>query len=698
MKYEPSRKGKRYVKRLVQLLFQAKENYVTDSLFRNATLLMASTAIMSVLGFFFWVFVAHLYSPSMIGEASVLISVATLISNVSLLGLNSGLVRFLPSSKNQSRDINASLITVALMTVAASCAYLLIASLFGIHISLLSTPVNQFAFVVLMSTVSLNSLTDAVFIANRRAEFHTIGYTTFAVVKLILPLFLIPLGSLGIFLAYILAVIVSLLISLFFMSRYFGYIFGARPSWELLKKARKYATNNYIGIILAGLPSQLMPLFIIRELGSAQVAYFSMAWTIANLLYVIPSAAAQSLLAESSHDTSKKNHHIKRTIKLLTVTLIPVVSLAILIAPYVLRIFGGQYSVESTLIFQLFAFSTIFMAINTVGSAVLNIEHRTSGIVIIQVVAGVVTFVAASLLVGRGLAGVGGAMLLGSISTSICLYFVFRYNRKHPLVVAGEVGNAETFNATHNNLATALAPYGIRSFTFLKLHNGSSSYTFLVKENSSVVVLRIYRQGKKSDRQIRDEFAFTNFLSAKGLKVPQVIRNLNGQILSRANIEQTSWQAVLMSYEKGQHPKRYTMALLNHMAQSHAKLHMFGHNYAQNKRPAIQKAVGGQRQKRLDSCLILAPRGLSHFDFDASNILVDGSTMTILDFEGMRYGPLVTCLFFTLTQIYDLQSSVKDLRYYLAAYTRIRPLSIPEKFILKLALAVRYRSPKLLFV
>jgi len=149
-----------------------------------------------------------------------------------------------------------------------------------------------------MVTVSFNSLTDAVFIANRRAEFHTATYAVLGVVKLILPLFLIPFGSMGIYMAYILAVVASLLLSLFFMRRSCGYRFKTKPNWKHIKQIRKYASNNYFSVILGGLPSQLLPLVIIHKLGSAQAAYFSMAWMMANLLYVVPTAATQSLLAE----------------------------------------------------------------------------------------------------------------------------------------------------------------------------------------------------------------------------------------------------------------------------------------------------------------------------------------------------------------------------------------------------------------
>jgi O-antigen/teichoic acid export membrane protein len=190
---------------------RTKHAFLTDSLFRNATLLMTSTAIMSALGFGFWIFVAHLYTPSQIGVASALISITVLLSNLSLLGLNASLVRFLPQSKNQSSDINAAMAAVAAATLLAAAAYVFLAGRFGITLSLLASPWHKIGFIFLMTTVSLNSLTDSVFIANRRAEFHTAAYAVLGVVKLLLPLLLIPLGSLGIFSAYIIAIVISLL-------------------------------------------------------------------------------------------------------------------------------------------------------------------------------------------------------------------------------------------------------------------------------------------------------------------------------------------------------------------------------------------------------------------------------------------------------------------------------------------------------
>jgi hypothetical protein len=255
-----------------------------SSLFRNAVFLMMSTAIMSVLGFGFWMFVAHLYSAADIGAASALIAISLLISNLSFLGLNAGLVRFLPGSKQQSRDINAVLVLVTVVVAAASLVYLWLAGRSGFTGGLeifVSTWWGWLAFIVLMVMVSLNTLTDNIFIANRRAGFHTVTYTAFGVVRLISPLFLIKLGAVGVFLAFGVAATASLLLSFIFMKRAAAYRFWTRPDWSFIRRSRRYTTHNYFSSILSSLPSQVLPSFILTRLRAE--AYF---WPgRANLLY-----------------------------------------------------------------------------------------------------------------------------------------------------------------------------------------------------------------------------------------------------------------------------------------------------------------------------------------------------------------------------------------------------------------------------
>lgn len=646
---------------------------------------------MSVLGFGFWIFVAHLYTPSQIGIASALISITTLLSNLSLLGLNAGLVRFLPKSANQSADINAAMCMVGGVTIAAAAGYVLIASLLGSNVSLLATNWHKIAFVLLMATVSLNSLTDSVFIANRRAELHTAAYAVLGVVKLLLPLLLIPLGSLGIFSAYMIAMIVSLLFSLYLMRRWCGYRFRSAPNWALLKKVRTYATNNYLGTVLGGLPSQLMPMLIIRQLGSAEVAYFSMAWTMANLLYVVPSAATQSLLAESSHDPAQKSNHLRHTIKILSLILAPLVLLAVTVAPFLLRIFGAQYSSGGTAIFQIFALTTLPMAITSLSNTVLNLEQRSSGIVASQVAQLVATFGSVGFLVHLGLPGVGLSILLGSLAsclTHLCIALLRR--RKVRIATKGA-----HFAITTENLRTLLQAYSVGDFTYSILGNGSSNHTLLITQQERQSVLRIYKPQGKTVDDIVNEIRFVHFLASHSLPVPSTVASKTGHLISTRVVDGTRWYYLLMAYETGTHPTRYSPELMQRMAFYQAKIHIVGADYA---RHAAQH-TGTKQQTSWSLLPSTKLRGYSHFDFDGSNILVkDGHITSILDFEGMRYGLLVGCLYFTLTRIYDRHRSIEQLRAYIDAYQRARGLSLAERLILRTALVLHYRSPRMLFL
>lgn len=389
--------------------------------------LMFSTIILSVLGFVFWIFVAHLYSPAQIGSASALIAVMLLISYVSYIGLNSSLVRFLARSKYPSGDINASILAVGGVAALSSVAVLLAGgALFTDNLAYFrDDPVGRVLFVVMNVVATVNVLTDSVFIARRRAKYHTIAYTVFGTVRLILPILLIAAGAMGIFLAFVVAGGVSLALSLFMMWRGCDYHPLTKPHWRFIIDSRRYTTHNYIANLLVALPGQLLPTFMIVNLGATQTGFFTMAWTMANLLYVIPTAITNSLLAEGSHDPHEQKRNLGHAVRVMVAFLVPIVAVAILVAPYLLHLFGAQYSQQSSLPFQILAFATLFLAANSIGTTIMNLEHRSGSVVIVQLAIVLVTFGLAQVLLPQGTAGIGlaflGGMAAGTVTQLIIL-------------------------------------------------------------------------------------------------------------------------------------------------------------------------------------------------------------------------------------------------------------------------------------
>ena len=64
------------------------------SLYRNAIFLMLNSGMYGVTGFFFWIVAAWLYPTAVVGLASSAIAAISLLSLLSTLGLDYGLLRF----------------------------------------------------------------------------------------------------------------------------------------------------------------------------------------------------------------------------------------------------------------------------------------------------------------------------------------------------------------------------------------------------------------------------------------------------------------------------------------------------------------------------------------------------------------------------------------------------------------------------
>ena len=83
------------------------EQLIAIPLYSNAFYLMLNTAVTSFLGFFFWMIVARFYTEAEVGLGSAIISAISLLSIISLVGLNISLVRFLPHSDKPQELINS---------------------------------------------------------------------------------------------------------------------------------------------------------------------------------------------------------------------------------------------------------------------------------------------------------------------------------------------------------------------------------------------------------------------------------------------------------------------------------------------------------------------------------------------------------------------------------------------------------------
>lgn len=399
-----------------------------DSLFRNSVYLMLSTGVMSGLGFVFWVITTRFYDSEEVGFATALISITVTISSWSLFGLNSALVRYLTQSPQPNRVINTSLLIVTATTVGASVLYLLGIDYFSPAFHMLRENLIYAAlFILFMIAVSLNNLTDSVFVAYRLSKYNLIVYTFFGLTKIALPLFLISLGAYGVFFSYSGAVIVSLALSIYFMVKKFDYRPEVVIEKEFTRKASRFSLATYTAGFISGLPGYLAPIFILNEFGAKDSAYFYMATTIANLLNIIPQAISQSLFAEGSFQERDFAAFVKKAVKYLSLFLLPAVVLIFALGKYVLLIFGAEYSQNSYHMLQILALMSLFLAVVAIGSIIMKIKHQMKAYIGVNVIYFLFTVALFYLLTPLyGTMGIVWGLLGGEAFLSLCFIFIYR--------------------------------------------------------------------------------------------------------------------------------------------------------------------------------------------------------------------------------------------------------------------------------
>lgn len=406
-------------------------NHLTnDSLYRNSIFLMLSTAVMAFFGFFFWIINARLFTPEQVGLGTTLISVLGLISSISLLGLNIGIIKYLPTSNRKTEIINTSFALVGIVSLIASLIFIIGLDTFSPKLLFLRD--NSFyilLFIAFAIFSSSNTLIESVFIAYRSTGYVLIKNLIFSIGKLILPLLLISLGAMAIFISVGGAMTIGFLIALIFLIKKFGYKFKFSLHTGIITNMAKYSTANYLAGIIGTLPQMVLPIIITNKISPQESAYFYMDMMIAGLIFIIPQAVTQSLFAEGSYKESEFKANITKAIKIITLFMVPAILLTIFFGNHILQVFGKEYSSEGFRFLQLISLSGILVGINSIYGTVLRVKHRIAEIVTVGFLESATVLVLTYLLLSKGIYGIGLALIAGRAIS--CVYLAVVNNKKN---------------------------------------------------------------------------------------------------------------------------------------------------------------------------------------------------------------------------------------------------------------------------
>jgi len=393
---------------------------LADPMLRNSALGLVLTVLMAGAGALFWVIAARLRPAADIGLAGSLVTAGEALAVLSLLGYNVALVRTMPHSDRPAADVRAATLTVGGAALVLGAAYALLLPVTSPRLAEVVHPVLVPLFALWVASTALNQLTDAVFLAlDRVAANLWVNGVAMGVVKCALPFALAGAGAIGVYGSYGTAAGIAAAVSLVVIVRRLPRGFRARSS-QALRDARHLALAGYLFETLYLVPQLSFPLIVVDALGAEATSRYFVAFQVATLLNALVYVVGHSMFASASRHPETAAGTVRRGgLTILAACAAGVLGLVVL-APYLLLLFGSGYADEGTSTLRLLALGAFGVGLNYWAAMRLRILGRLGTGVVIQLVTTVLMVVAALVVAPYGVGGVavvwGVGMLLGGVA------------------------------------------------------------------------------------------------------------------------------------------------------------------------------------------------------------------------------------------------------------------------------------------
>ncbi len=358
-----------------------------DSLHRNALFIMFSSLTAAPVSFVFWIVAARLYTTEAVGLCSAAISAIGLVVLLSTVGLDLGLMRFLPGSGEKAPSMINSCFTIGgSATIILTVIYLAGMSIWSPALIPTGQPLIFFSAFILISFLTiLEVLGRQTFIARRKGEFLLAENLVFGLSRFIgLVLLVGVFQTYGILVSWGMALLIAVIFILVYLLPRLesGYTFCPTVRKEVVRRMAGFSAANYLAELYLAAPRLILPLVVIHLLGSEPTAHFYITWAVGGIVFGhVPRAIHFSLFAEGAHREERLMQDVRRSLKLALVILVPATVLLFLLADKVLVLFGAEYAEEGTILLRILVISAFPAVINHTYFAVKRVRKEMRSVI-----------------------------------------------------------------------------------------------------------------------------------------------------------------------------------------------------------------------------------------------------------------------------------------------------------------------------
>jgi O-antigen/teichoic acid export membrane protein len=395
-----------------------------DEMTWNSLFLILNTGLMGGTGFLFWFITTKLFSRPDIGKGSALISGASLIAQLALLGLNMGMNRFLPTARNRNALISSGLALVAVAGALGAIVYiwltpLIVPALAFVSKNLLLT----IGFAGATAAIAVNTLTDNIFIALRKAKYTVLvdgvigGFG-----KLPLAFVVAGAGAYGLFLASSIALVLASTASLLLIFIVMRVRVDLREPLRALKPLLRFSGANYLASIVNLVVGLANSAILLDRLGADSTAVYFVVLQMVQIMYTAGIALEQTFLTEGSQAGADIPQLRRRALRLLAIFFVASATFMIVIGRWLLLAFGhgGDYYHHgyTTLIILVLAAGPL--SLSSWFQTILRLAGKLRAIVVVNVTWALLSCAGTWFGSKYGLLGVA----CGSVSASCIAVFI----------------------------------------------------------------------------------------------------------------------------------------------------------------------------------------------------------------------------------------------------------------------------------
>lgn len=378
----------------------------------NSLSMTLSVGIAGLLGVAYWALAARLISSEQVGRAAAIISTMTMLGTIANLSLGPMLERFLPVSGQRAGGylVRAQLITAS-FAILLGTGFCLV----GPVGAMFTEPWQPPLFVGFVIVQAAFALQDNILTSLGVARWAALKNTGHAALKIATMLLVVVVATgftmaLSWVVVSALAVLVVIVVVNWQLPR---LTLEFRDDLPPRRELWSYFGSHYGIVVVASVPGLVIPLIVLSRLGPVATAHFNLAWVLVAAMLTVLGAVVGPFVAEAAARPENVLPLLRRFVRMVVPIAVGGGAFLAFGAPWLLRLVGKDYGVESLPLLRVMGATVALSAITSCYAVLAKVERRLALLVGVQIGTAIVVIGLTELWIAPlELAGVGLAYLI----------------------------------------------------------------------------------------------------------------------------------------------------------------------------------------------------------------------------------------------------------------------------------------------